>query len=219
MSKQKKFFLITFIFWGITILSGCLNSTTPAEEMYEVLERVVEAEKDFEQQQDPLIELEKKEQELYSQIVALGMKEFDQIVNLSNQAISNVEKRREHMDLEEKSILMSKKEFENLPPLIEKLEDPALKKQAQELHETMMTRYDAHDTLYENYTKGLEYDIELYNMFQKEDLSMEELEQQIAKINDTYKIVLESNEVFNEQTNKYNESKLKFYETAGIDVN
>lgn len=214
--KRMSFFLICFA--TIMIVSGCINSSSPVEDIYEVLEQVVAAESSFEQQQDPLVDLEKKEQELYSEIIALGMKEFDQIVELSNEAIAAVEQRKELMNQEQESIEASKQQFEGFLPLIEKLEDEDVKKIATDLYEIMMARYEAHDLLYTHYLQGLEYDVELYTMFQKEDLSIDDLEAQITKINETYKIVLEANEKFNEKTKSYNETKLKFYEAAGLEI-
>ncbi|MEQ2526027.1 hypothetical protein EKG37_09480 [Robertmurraya yapensis] len=216
--KRPKIYLFLLLIIGSTILSGCLNRTSTVDEMYEVLENVVTLEKDFEDQQEPLVELEREEKEIYSQIIALGMKEFDQIVSLSNEALTIVGKRQEFMQKEEDSIQASKKEFGKLKPLIGELEDENLKKKANELYDTMMERYESHDALFAKYTKGLGYDKELYEMFQNEELSIEQLEEQIAKINETYKIVLESNEQFNEHTKKYNEIKLDFYKAAGIEV-
>lgn len=204
---------------GLVLLSGCQNQSSTVDEMYTVLENVVELEQSFEEQQDPLVELEREEKEIYSQIIALGMKEFDQIVSLSNEALEIVSKRQEHMQKEEESIQASKKEFEKFKPLIAELEDEELVKKANELNDTMLERFTTHDDLYKNYTQGLEFDKELYQMFQKEDLSIDQLEEQITKINDTYKVVLETNETFNEHTKKYNEIKLEFYKAAGIEVN
>ncbi|WP_019152958.1 YkyA family protein [Robertmurraya massiliosenegalensis] len=209
---------VVFILLGMLVLSGCLNRTSTTDEMYTVLENVVDLEQDFEQQQEPLVELEREEKEIYSKIIELGMKEFDQIVTLSEEALTIVDKRKEHMDKEEASIQASKQEFEKLVPLMEELEDEEIKTKAKELYEIMQKRFATHDTLYENYINGIEYDKELYQMFQQEELSIDQLEEQITKINDTYKIVLESNEQFNEFTEQYNEIKLQFYTAAGIEI-
>lgn len=213
----KKSFLFLLVIAGMIIFSGCTKSSS-VNDIHALLESVVELEQQFEEQQDPLVELEKEEKEIYSQIIALGMKEFDKIVSLSNDALQIVEKRKEHMELEEASLQASKSEFKKLTPLIEELDDEELKKKANELQETMKERYNTHDILYDNYMKGLGFDTELYQLFQKEDLSLEQLEEQIAKINDTYKVVLESNKSFNDYTKKYNDIKFEFYEKAGIEA-
>lgn len=216
MSIYKRFFVFLLFLLGIVILSGCTKS--PAEKIYETLEDVVAEEQDFEEQQEPLVELVNKEKELYDQILALGMKEFDKIVELSKEASSLADQRKELMHKEEESIQASKKTFQSIHPLIEKLEDGEAKKLAEELYETMMNRYEHYEDLYDNYINGIELDKELYAMLQKEDLSYEELEKQIEKMNEAYEKVDQANEKFNEETKKYNEIKPEFYEAAGLDI-
>lgn len=82
----------------------------------------------------------------------------------------------------------------------------------------MNKRYEIHDLLYENYMLGTQYDIELYKMLKDKEASMEQLDNQVTKINETYDKVLKANEQFNQQTKKYNETKLNFYKKAGIKV-
>lgn len=218
MSNFKRFRPNFIWVLGIVFLTGCFNSTTPQQEIYEVLETVVAKEEPFEKQQDPLVELEKNENELYNKIISLGMKEYDQIVKLSDEALAAAEKRKVHMEKEEESIQASKEEFKKVDPLIDKLEDGEMKKTAEQLYDTMMTRYKIHDEIHTNYIQGLKYDEELYKLFQKKDVSATELENQIKKVNESYKLVLEANEKFNEQTKKYNDQKVKFYQSAGIEI-
>lgn len=215
LSKTRLFFILII---GAVFLAGCMNQPTPEEKMYEVLEKVVAAEKTFEEQQDPLVKLEKKEKELYDKIIALGMKEFDEIARLSDEASSIVEERKKRMEKEQESIQASKEEFGTLASIIEEIEDEALQDKSRELYEIMMDRYEIHDVLYEDYSKALEYDKELYTIFKKEDISLEQLEEQIAAINSMYEKILDSNQKFNEKTKEYNEVKLAFYKEAGLEV-
>ncbi|MDF2039529.1 YkyA family protein [Cytobacillus oceanisediminis] len=215
---NKSRLLLVFII-GAFILTGCMNSPDPEEKMYDVLENVVAKEKDFEKQQEPLVKLEKREKELYDKIINLGMKDFEEIKKLSDEASSIVEQRVTHMEKEQESIQASKKEFESLSPIIEEIEDQKLKDKAKELYEIMMDRYKIHDTLYEDYSKATQLDKELYAMFKKEDLTLEQLEDQVSKINDMYEKILVSNKQFNEKTKEYNEAKLDFYKEAGLEIN
>lgn len=204
---------------GVFSLAGCLDKQSPEEKMFEELEKVVSIEKEFEDQQDPLVELEKKEKEIYEQIISLGMKEYDQIVKLADEALSNADKREEHIDKEKKSIDESREEFKNVGDIIDEIEDPALKKQAAELKSTMTERYKIHDELYKNYKQGLQYDKQLYEMLKDKKLSFETLEEQINKVNKVYETVLKNNQQFNEKTDQYNKEKMDFYKKAGIEVN
>ncbi|WP_394136975.1 YkyA family protein [Cytobacillus oceanisediminis] len=218
MSIFSKCRLLLVLTIGAIFLTGCMNQPTPEEKIYEVLENVVAEEKTFEEQQDPLVNLEKKEKELYDKIIALGMKEFDEITKLSDEASSIVDQRKDHMEKEQESIQASKEEFETLLPIIKEIEDKKLQEKSKELYEIMMDRYKIHDVLYKDYTEALEYDKELYAMFKKEDLSLEQLEEQISKINDMYENILDSNKQFNEKTKEYNEAKLAFYKEAGLQI-
>jgi len=201
------------------LLSGCINEQKPEEKVYDVLEKVVEKEKDFEKQQEPLVKLETREKQLYDKIINLGMKDFEEIKKLSDEASAIVVQRKEHMEKEQKSILASKKEFESLSPVIEEIESQKLKDRAKELQEIMMDRYKIHDTLYQDYSNALQLDKELYAMFKKEDLTLDQLENQISKINEMYEKILSSNKQFNEKTKEYNEAKLDFYKEAGLEIN
>lgn len=55
-------------------------------------------------------------------------------------------------------------------------------------------------------------------MFQNEELTLEELEQQINLINETYEKVVAANESFNKLTDQYNNAKVSFYKKAGLEV-
>lgn len=186
--------------------------------MYDVLENVVSTENIFKEQQEPLVKLEKQEKEIYDKIISIGMKEFDEIIRLSDQAIDIVDKRKDHMNKEQESIAASQKEFNKVQQLINEIEEDALKEKAQNLFDTMTERYEIHDALYQKYLEGVKLDKELYLMFKNEDLQLEQLDDQITKINETYAEILKKNEDFNEKTKEYNESKLSFYKESGLKV-
>lgn len=200
------------------LLMGCLGGPTPEEQIYETLEKVVTVEKDFEEQQNPLVELEKKEKELYDEILTLGMKEFDQIVSLSNDALAIVGDRETRINNEQKSIEASKKEFQKVDALISEIKEDSVKEEANELVSLMNERYESYEDLYTVYKEAIEHDKKLYEMFQNEELTLDELEQQINLINETYEKVVAANETFNKLTDQYNKAKVTFYQNAGLEV-
>ncbi|KOP83934.1 hypothetical protein AN957_10325 [Cytobacillus solani] len=203
---------------GILLLSGCFNKLTPVEKIYNVLEKVVSTENVFKEQQEPLVELEQQEKEIYDKIISLGMKEVNEINRLSDQATAIVDKRRDHMNKEQQSIAASQKEFNKILPLINEIEESALKEKAEKLYDTMTERYKIHDELYQHYLEGVKLDKELYLMFKKEDLQLEQLDTQITKINEIYAKILEENEEFNKKTKEYNDAKLSFYKESGLKI-
>jgi chromosome segregation ATPase len=207
-----------FCFAFILFLSGCSLFQSTPEKIHEVLEDVVEKEALFEEQQEPLVQLEKDEQRIYGEIMELGTKNIDDIVKKSDEAIEIVDKRKVHMENEQKSLEESEEEFKRVKPLIEKIDEKQVKNKADELYSVMTERYRTHDELYKAYTQGLEQDKNLYNMLKAEERSLGELEEQIVKINQIYEQVIAANEKFNELTKEYNDIKHSFYELSGLDI-
>lgn len=219
MSFFGKSRLFLSVFATVILLSGCLNQKTPVEKMYDVLEKVVSAEKGFEEQQEPLVSLEKKEKEIYDQMIGLEMKQFDQLIKLSDEAILMANQRKNHMEKETASLKKSEQEFKQVSGIINTIDDPSLKKMANELYTTMIKRYRAHDVLFKDYSEALKYDNELYLMFKNKNIPIQDLETQVNKLNKAYQKVYEANENFNNLTKQYNEKKLEFYKKAGLKVN
>jgi chromosome segregation ATPase len=199
------------------LFTGCIGKKVE-EEIYHELEKVVSLENEFAKQQQPMVELERKEKELYGQIMKLGMKEFDKIVQLSKEAIDIIHSRKEHLQRERESMNASKKQFTKIEKLIERVEKQKLKDTGNNLVQIMNRRYEEYDKLYHSYLKALQYDEELYQMLQNKDITLEQLEAQIEKINQTYEQVMKANKEFNKLTEQYNETKLIFYENAGLKV-
>ena len=55
-------------------------------------------------------------------------------------------------------------------------------------------------------------------MLQREGLTVDELQEQITKINSVYKDVMSIKEEFNEYTEEYNRLKKQFYDIVGLEV-
>lgn len=215
MIWKKSSFISLFIL--IIILSAC-NGTATSDQVYNHLEKAVELEQAFEKQQNQIVELEQEEQEIYSEIIDLSMEEFDQIEDLADQALDNIETRKEKIELEKESIDASKEEFSNIEDMIADLEEDATSEKADQMYSTMMERYDAYNKLHDSYSESLTLEEELYTMLQQEDLEQETLSEHITKLNEGYQSVIESNETFNQLTTDYNVLKEEFYQTAGIEV-
>ncbi|MBM6617604.1 YkyA family protein [Bacillus suaedaesalsae] len=209
------------IVFGIVLaitLSACQTGPLPQETIYSHLEQAVKLETGFENQQTEMIRLETKEKEIYDQIMTLGLKEIEKIKQLSTEALVITEERRTGLSTEYESMQQSKQEFEKIINIVEEVEEEQLKKSAKALVELMNTRYSTYEELYKAYGKSIEFDKELYIMFQNKDLTLEQLEEQIQKVNGSYESVLALNEKFNKITNEYNEKKRMFYEDAGLNI-
>ncbi|MDC3412772.1 YkyA family protein [Aquibacillus sp. 3ASR75-11] len=210
----KKLFTIIFF---VLLLSAC-NDTSTAEKMYNHLEETVALEKDFQEQQEPLVQLEEQEKELYTQIISLGIEELERVKKLSKKALNSIDNREDRMKIEKESIIAAQKEFEKIEPLIEELESEKAKEEANTLYKIMSERYEAYFKLNKAYIDSLSLDRTLYELLQKEDLTEKELSEQIDKINKSYGNVISANQTFNEKTKAYNKLKEEFYQLVELDV-
>ncbi|WP_366249469.1 YkyA family protein [Terribacillus aidingensis] len=198
-------------------LTAC-NNASPEEQVYNHLEETVSLESGYVEQQESLADLEKKEQDLYNEILQLGTDELDQIKSKSQEAIDVIGQRKDALAKEKESLDEAEAEFEEVDSIIDELENDDAKQKAQTLYETMEARYSAYDKLHEAYTKVLDDDNTLYDMFQQDDITQDELTSQIEKINAGYEEIKSANEEFNTQTEAFNEQKQQFYEAAGLNV-
>nr|WP_245831815.1 YkyA family protein [Oceanobacillus senegalensis] len=148
--------LLLFIFLCMcTYLGACIGETTE-EKIHKHLEKAVKLEEDFEEQQSEITKLEIKEQEIYKQIIDLGMDEFEKIVNLSEQAIEIIDERSDLMALEKESILKSKEEFQNIEKLITNIEDKNVRSKVEEMYRVMNNRYSTYEKLNNSYVTSLQ---------------------------------------------------------------
>ncbi|MEY9866120.1 YkyA family protein [Peribacillus sp. RS7] len=213
----KSFGPYVILLLSLVILTGCFNGS-PEEKIHKILEKTAEKENNFTEHQEPLNDLEKKEKEKYEKIIELGLDEYEQIVEISDEATKNIDQREEIIEKEQSSMQSSKEQFNKIGEQIGKIEDEKVKKEAADLKKIMSERYSTYDNLYDAYQQSLAYDRELYELFKKEDLKMDELQGQIEKINTSYAKVLKANEQFNALTEKSNQKKESFYDSSGIEM-
>ncbi|MCA0987902.1 YkyA family protein [Guptibacillus algicola] len=218
MSRVNRVGIIS-LFFCFLILVGCQFGESTEEKMYNHLEEAVALEDQFREQQAPLAKAEKKEQELYDEIVALSMDEFDKIKSLSTEAEALTKKRLEYLNNEKESIDKAYEEFENTKDLRGDLEDENVQESAEALIDKMDKRYDAYQSLYKEYKAAIELDKKLYTMLQDKELTLEQLQEQIKKVNEQYTKVSKQKEEFNKYTTEFNEAKKAFYKAADLNVN
>ncbi|SDH88466.1 YkyA family protein [Alteribacillus bidgolensis] len=209
--KKKTFFLAAIIFF---ILSACGNS--PEERVYSHLEEAVALEETFEDQQEPLMELEEQEQNIYEEMLTLGTEDLEEIEMLADEAIGYAEERTELLEKEKESIEEAYEEYKLGEEEMNNVE--GAEEEAEAVQEAMDQRYNAYQSLYNSYEEAINDDIALYEAFTKEDLSIEELQSYIDEVNEAYQQVIDNRNMFNDYTDEYNEAKQAFYEAAGLDI-
>ncbi|SHM88404.1 YkyA family protein [Gracilibacillus kekensis] len=208
---------LLFIAFLLTLfLVGCSGETV-ANDMYNHLEETVEIEKTFVEQQEPFMELEQEEQDLYNQIIELSADEMDKITSLSEKAITTIDERKELLQTELESMEAAEQEFSQVNDYVEDLEEDP-KSIASDMIQTMEERYNTYGQLNEAYHASLDQDKVLYELFMDEELTEEDLRSQIETVNNSYDKVTEINNKFNELTDQYNQLKEDFYQSVELNV-
>ncbi|MFP7232224.1 YkyA family protein [Bacillus subtilis] len=217
-TKKRRHGMKIGAFCAVTLLlTGCIGKD-PVDSMHHSLEKAAESEKPFQEEQKTLEELEAKENQLYDDVMKLNMDDYNKIVALSNEALENVSKREEHLKIENDSIKKSETEFEEAKTSVEKIKDKRIKEKADTAASHMEKRYSSYSSMYEEYQNALQLNKKLYKQLKEKDLTRDDLDQQIEKVNASYEKVLKYSGEFNEQTEKYNKAREDLYDAAGYQV-
>lgn len=200
----------------LMVLSACGEEKDAdlqlTEDIYEYLEETVVLEEDFEATQIEMNDLEKKDQELYDEMAALGNEKIEEITELVDEAIELLDLRLALINEEAEVIAESKVVFMKIEPLMEKLEDKDVQDITERLYDVMMERYDAYNVVHDVYAKSIERTKALYTLLKDEEYNEEDAFSLISDVNDSYDEVMEANDTFNEHTLKYNEVKKELYD-------
>jgi hypothetical protein len=216
LRRYNKFIILIIL---LLVVTGCeKKDEKTVMSIHEHLEETVILEKGFENVQDPILTAEKTEQQYYEEIIKLSLEEYDKIQELTSKAIESAEQRKTLIDQEKESLTLAYKEFELIVPLTEELEDSEIKKNSKDLVDKMKERYASYQVLNEEYNKGIEADIKLYELLQKKDISISDLEKHIEQLNKQYQLIMDAKDDFNKKTENYNESKKAFYKVTELDV-
>ena len=197
----------------ILVLVGCNKEDNIHEKISEHLEATVEIEKTFEEHQQKIIDLEKEDEKLYNEIISLGSDDFEKVVTLAEEAITKLDERYEEVKLEKQSLEESKKEFEKIKPLMENITEEDELEQVEKMYDTMMSRYEAYNKVYDSYSESIQMTKELYTLFKEEQFDENKVYSLLTTVNDLYEEVLEANEEFNMKTTLYNKLKQEYYES------
>lgn len=204
--------LLTLLIIG---LIACSEKEMVINEVHHHLNEAVTIEVDFESYQNELNELEKKDTELYNLIVTLSDNDLEEQQRLINDAKEVLSKKKEILKMISEMIQESKKEFEQIEPLMDKLEESEHIEQVQKMYDAMMERYGAYNNLYDSYIVSIELTNELYDLILKKDAESSAIFTVIKNVNESYDVIQEMNELFNKYTITYNALKSEFYDLIG----
>lgn len=197
----------------LVMVTACNGEDKVTKEIAEHLDATVQIEKEFEENQEKIFELEKADEKLYNEIIGLGSDDLAQVQTIAEEAIELLNERMEYVELERTSLEESREKFEKIEPLIEKVTDEEQNEHLEKMYKTMIERYEAYENVYDNYSKSIRLTQELYKLFQQEKFNEKEVYSIIGNVNDSYDNVLEANELFNQQTVLYNDLKEEYYES------
>lgn len=102
----------------ILILIGCMGQGL-VDLFYYLLEKVVELEKLFLEEQKMFEELEVKENQFYDDVMKFNMDDYKKIVVLFNEVLENVSQCEEYLKIENDSIKKLELEFEEVKMFVE----------------------------------------------------------------------------------------------------
>ena len=213
MKKIILFILIT----AVLFLAACSGDSV-TNTMYEHLEKSVELEEPFIESQQQLISLDSKEQEIYGQLIELSADEMDKVNELADEAITTINERKEILAEELTIMSEANEEFSNVKELVEKLKEDDQIEKAEKLVNTMEKRYATFKELNEISVSSLDENEKLYQLFKNEELTEEELKEQITAVNEVYDQETELSNNFNQLTEQYNQEKREFYESTDLNI-
>jgi hypothetical protein len=210
------------VFFGyillLLVVSGCNQDSQVAEQILEKIEAAANLETTFAEKQEPLVELEVKEQSLYDEMKELGLGEIDKIIQLATEASTYAEERKALVAQENEAIEASYQKFNEINTLEEQLEEELLKEKLIVVKAEMDNRYNSYQSLNKLYNETVALDQQFYELFQREDLKIEEIQQIIDDMNSNYQQILQLKDEFNAYTHAYNEAKIEFYKAANFEV-
>lgn len=210
---MKKWIHVSVIILLSIFITACnKNEDSVTEEINEHIEDTVEIELQFEESQEKISKLEEEDEEIYEEIIQLGSEDYDEIVELSEQAVKLLEERTEIVELEKESIEAAKEEFIKIEPLIEEVDNDGQKDNIQKMYDSMIARYDSYDDVYDNYMNSVRLTKELYVLLKDEEFQENEVYGLISDVNDSYDDVADAFETFNKETSSFNHLKQIYYE-------
>ena len=102
--KTKK--IVSAMGISMMLLAGCSAESGEELEVYKALEKVANQEKQFIKEQQPMVELEDKENVLYEEILSIGMKEKEKVDEKAAEALQLLDEREGHLVKEQELSLI-----------------------------------------------------------------------------------------------------------------
>ncbi len=191
------------------LLAAC--GGTPEEQAVDVFEEAAQAESEFVKQQETLSDLEKKEQNIFQDMMAVSKEEESKIKELGEEADKKLKERAEVFAKEQEAMEKSASAIEELDEL-GNIEGERLNEQLGELRKTAGARYKEYGEIETLYTENIELNEKLFDMMEDKEAKLKDVEGQLEKINAGSEKLIQANEKFNQLTNQFNKQRAAFEE-------
>lgn len=175
------------------------------------LDDTYEAEMQFTEMQEELLQLETRDLAIYDEIVQLDEVETDKLKQLFTESYELIEEREAYLKLEREALEESEAFFVLIEPYMDEINDENIKELIEKMYETMLERYDVYHEIYEGYMESLQLTESLYEQLENHQ-SQQILYDLLDEVNESYEQLFKANEQFNRLTKRYNRYKREYYE-------
>jgi hypothetical protein len=195
---------------ALLLLAGC-GHLIGKQEVLSAFQKMAAYERDAVEEQKKLAEFEQKQNAIYARMMSYGFKHFTKVAQLAKEALITIKEREKHLAGEYKAMHSAKRQLNMAKRKTDGLHDEQIKQEIGHFVEAAEQRYETYDKLYVQYKEMLALEKELYILLQNKDVTAERLQQQIDRINERHRNIMDINEQFNAYTKKYNKEKKQLY--------
>lgn len=199
---MNKLFLVIFI--STLVLAACGDNKEELRAFYTSLEETIEIESEIEELSQSFNNLEEEKRQRQDEIntadrETLSAISADLLEKLDEQ-VALIEREQTVMEESRESMLTTESLVEDIPSEMDRL-------RAEQLIEDMTARYEAHSEMREAYTDVFDTERELFELYDDDDLSQEQVDTLLEELREDFKVVEEKNNAFQQATANVNEKK------------
>lgn len=205
-----KKYLAGFILIISLILTGCSFGASFESQLSKVLADVHGDEKAYRNAQKNLSKIEKAEQQLFTETMALTQEDEVELKKNVEKLHEMLAERLELLNEEESSIKEAKDTFSAFDVAIKKAQADEMKN-TDELKVAMDKRYENHGAFVVEYKKLTTAQKELYEMLVNEQIGLADLEVKVDEVNEQNEAVQLAVNTFNESTEVVNSLQDKLF--------
>lgn len=204
---MKKWLSVTTL--SVLVLSGCTFGDSAAQQVSGVLQSMHDAEEPYRSVQSDMNKAEKKEVQLFEEILGLTQEQQDELQQKVTELQGLTENRKEYLATERESLEQGQVESD-FSALELTDEEKVLVDQVDEAYDA---RYDSYEQVYTAYEELIRLQDTLYKEMLVEDVSIETVRELIQQVNTQNEVVQKAVDVMNVKTEEFNTLTSEAFET------